>query len=66
MKNKVTTLLLKSKTITVISSILVFILCCSRISQAQVFKSIDSTELRLSYNSKTTVLDSGKLQTEFH
>ncbi|NTW31403.1 MAG: hypothetical protein HGB12_02020 [Bacteroidetes bacterium] len=66
MTNKATTLLLKLKTITVITSILVFILCYSRISQAQVFKSIDSTELRLSYNSKTTVLDSGKLQTEFH
>ncbi|NTW31491.1 MAG: hypothetical protein HGB12_02505 [Bacteroidetes bacterium] len=54
------------KTFTTIVCTLVLIVSYSRTSQAQLSKNIDSTELRFSYNSKTTVLDSGKRQTEFH
>ncbi|NTW33762.1 MAG: hypothetical protein HGB12_14270, partial [Bacteroidetes bacterium] len=66
MKNNSIIKLLKVKTIMAIVCTLVFILCYSCKSQAQVSTAIDSSKLRLSYNSKTAVLDSGKRQTEFH
>ncbi|NTW33159.1 MAG: hypothetical protein HGB12_11125, partial [Bacteroidetes bacterium] len=66
MINNKTFSLLKLKAVTVIIYTLAFLFICKDISQAQVSNIIDSSELRLSYNSKTIVLDSGKRQTEFH